>query len=107
MRPLPLLAMVLPSALYADQTLVDTPSCPHPAELQVFRADRVGVTIFLKNGTPQALAALRSKYNLHVTAAAMRSGGLRGIDVSPLTQAEIAAIRCDPDVELVELWAGP
>jgi hypothetical protein len=66
----------------------------------------VGVTIFIKDGTREALTALIKKYNLRPTAAVIR-GRLHGVTVSPLTTTEIIAIRCDRDVEFVSILYGP
>lgn len=100
------LAAVVPLAVYADETPV-VATCIHPAKLETFTGGgRVESTIFLKHGTREALLALMKKYKLTGKGVAIRSG-LLGLSVPPLTTPDLAAIRCDPDVELVAIWHEP
>jgi hypothetical protein len=105
MRFLVLLAAATPTILFAADPTVDVPSCAHPAKVEAHKGPIPGDYVFLKHGSDLKPSALTERYGLTVTGIVLRNG-LQGLAVPSLSAADIAKLRCDPDVELITTASG-
>jgi hypothetical protein len=96
-----IVALLLPLAAMADDSSVVTPTCEHPARLEGNFDGSPSIIVMLKADTPdyQAVAVtLSRKYGFK-----LRWGfrSMKGFIADLLSPAEIAKLRCEPEVETV------
>jgi len=102
-RILLFLALVVPLSARADDTAVVTPACAHPARLEGHFDGSPSIMVKLKSSTRDAQAvgmALSKKYGFKIVW--WFRAVFKGFIAPYLAPGEIAELRCEPDVELVE-----
>jgi len=111
MRALLAFAAVFPTVLCSADPVAAAPSCAHPASFEDHRVQGYApykMFIFFKpDSETYAYTELAHKYTLTIlTSGEFPARHLKGLVVAPPTASEIAELRCESYIELIELESG-